>query len=78
MKPSTDTLVEHCFPKMTIKAFVISCDMATLSSILAWRIPGTGKPGGQHRVEVTQSWTQLKRLNSSNSDISEACHSIKR
>ena len=31
-------------------------DMATQSSILAWRIPGTGEPGGlpsmgSHRVE---------------------------
>ena len=31
-------------------------EMATLSSVLAWRIPGTGKPGGlpsmgSHRVE---------------------------
>ena len=36
--------------------------MATHSSILAWRIPGTGEPGG-----VAQSWKQLKRLGSSNS-----------
>ena len=38
--------------------------MATHSSVLAWRIPGTGKPGGlpslgSHRV------TRLKRLSSS-------------
>ena len=37
-------------------------EMATLSSVLAWRIPGTGDPGG-----VTQSRTQLKRLSSSSS-----------
>ena len=30
-------------------------DMATHSSVLAWRIPGTGEPGG-----LTQSWTRLK------------------
>ena len=24
--------------------------MATRSSVLAWRIPGTGEPGGLHRV----------------------------
>ena len=34
--------------------------MATHSSILAWRIPGTGEPGGQlsmgsHRVEHNRS-----------------------
>ena len=34
--------------------------MATHSSVLAWRIPGTGEPGG-----LPQSWTQLKRLSSS-------------
>ena len=54
MKAITDPLV-HCFPKMTIRAFVVSCDMAAHSSILAWRIPEMGKPGGQlsmgsHRV----------------------------
>ena len=40
-------------------------EMATHSSVLAWRIPGTGEPGGllsmgSHRV-------RLKRLSSSNS-----------
>ena len=30
-------------------------EMATHSSVLAWRIPGTGEPGG-----VTQSRTRLK------------------
>ena len=25
-------------------------EMATHSSVLAWRIPGTGEPGGSHRV----------------------------
>ena len=34
--------------------------MATHSSILAWRISGTGEPGG-----VIQSRTLLKRLSSS-------------
>ena len=33
-------------------------EMATHSSVLAWRIPGTGKPGGLHGV--TQSRTRLK------------------
>ena len=36
--------------------------MATHSSVLAWRIPGTGEPGG-----VAQSRTRLKRLSSSSS-----------
>ena len=34
--------------------------MATHSSVLAWRIPGAGEPGG-----VAQSQTRLKRLSSS-------------
>ena len=43
-------------------------EMATHSSVLAWRIPGTGEPGGfpsmgSHRVG--QSQTRLKRLSSS-------------
>ena len=42
-------------------------EMATPSSVLAWRIPGTGEPGGL-LCGVTQSWTQLKRLSSSSLD----------
>ena len=34
-------------------------EMANHSSVLAWRIPGTGEPGGLLYV-VTQSQTQLK------------------
>ena len=37
--------------------------MATHSSILAWRIPGMGEPGGLPSMG-SQSWTQLKRLSS--------------
>ena len=40
--------------------------MATHSSVLAWRIPGTGEPGGLPSMG-SQSWTQLKRLSSSSS-----------
>ena len=39
--------------------------MAAHSSVLAWRIPGTGEPGGLPSLGVTQSWTRLKRLSSS-------------
>ena len=43
-------------------------EMATHSSVLAWRIPGTGEPGGLHRVYgVAQSRTRLKRFSSSSS-----------
>ena len=40
--------------------------MAPHSSVLAWRISGTGEPGGLPVYGVTQSWTRLKRLSSSN------------
>ena len=42
-------------------------EMATHSSILAWRIPGTGKPGGLPSYGVAQSRTRLNRLSSSSS-----------
>ena len=34
----------------------------THSSILAWRIPGTEKPGGLQSIGVAKSQTQLNRL----------------
>ena len=41
-------------------------EMATHSGVLAWRIPGTGEPGGLPSMgRVGQSRTQLKRLSSS-------------
>ena len=41
-------------------------EMATHSSVLAWRIPGTGEPGGLPAVcGVAQSRTRLKLLSSS-------------
>ena len=42
-------------------------ELAIHSSVLAWRIPGTGEPGGLPVYGVTQSWTQLKQLSSSSS-----------
>ena len=52
-------------PTMT-ERLQLEKEMATHSSVLAWRIPGTGKPGGllsmgSHRVRL------LKRLSSSSS-----------
>ena len=35
-------------------------EMATHSSVLAWRIPGTGEPGGLPSYGVAQSRTRLK------------------
>ena len=34
-------------------------EMATHSSILAWRIPRTEEPGGLQSMESRKSWTQL-------------------
>ena len=34
--------------------------MATYSSVLAWRIPGTAEPGGLLSMGVAQSRTGLK------------------
>ena len=39
-------------------------EMATHTSVLAWRIPGTGEPGGLPSMG-SQSRTRLKRLSSS-------------
>ena len=44
--------------------------MVTHSSVLAWRIPGTGEPGGLPSVGFAQSRTRLKRLSSSSSSSS--------
>ena len=41
--------------------------MATYSSVLAWRIPGMGEPGGLPVYGVAESRTRLKRLSSSSS-----------
>ena len=45
-------------------------EMATHSSVLAWRIPGTGEPGGLQSMG-SHSRTRLKQLNSSSSKHSE-------
>jgi len=38
-------------------------EMATHSSILAWRIPRTEEPGKLQSCRVSKSQTRLKRLN---------------
>ena len=43
-------------------------EMATHSSVLAWRIPGSGEPGGLPSVG-SHSRTRLKRLSNSSSKI---------
>ena len=44
-------------------------EMATHSSVLAWRIPGRGEPWWAAVYGVAQSQTQLKRLSSSSSRV---------
>ena len=44
-------------------------EMATHSSVLAWRIPGTGEPGGLPSMG-SQSRTRLKRLSSGRTKLS--------
>ena len=44
-------------------------EMATHSSVLAWRIPGMEEPGGLPSLG-SHSWTRLKRLSSSSSSSS--------
>ena len=39
--------------------FALEKEMATHSSVLAWRIPGMGEPGGLPSMGL-QSWTRLK------------------
>ena len=42
-------------------------EMATHSSVLAWRIPGAAEPWWTADYGVAQSWTRLKWLSSSSS-----------
>ena len=46
-------------------------EMATHSSVLAWRIPGTGEPWWAAVYRVAQSRTKLKQLNSNSSSRDE-------
>ena len=44
----------------TLHFHALEKEMAAHSSALAWRIPGTGEPGGLPSNGVAQSWTRLK------------------
>ena len=50
----------------TFHLHALEKEMAAHSSVLAWRIPGTGEPGGLPSMG-SQSRTRLKRLSSSSS-----------
>ena len=52
------------FP-FTFHFHALEKQMATHSSVLAWRIPGKGESGGAAIYGVTWSCTRLKRLSSS-------------
>ena len=53
----------------TFHLYALEKEMATHSSVLAWRIPGTGEPGGLPSLG-SQSRTRLKRLSSSSNSTS--------
>ena len=53
----------------TFHFHVLEKEMAAHSSVLAWRILGTGEPGGLLSMG-SQSQTRLKRLGSSSSNCS--------
>ena len=53
----------------TLYFHALEKEMAAHSSVLAWRIPGLGEPGGLPSMGVAQSWTQLKQLSSSSNSI---------
>ena len=44
----------------TFHFYALEKEMAIHSSVLAWRIPGTGEPGGLLSMGVTQSRIRLK------------------
>ena len=52
---------------LTFHFHALEKEMATHSSVLAWRIPGTGGPGGLPCMESHRFRTRLKRLSSSSS-----------
>ena len=54
----------------TFHFYALEMEMATHSSVLALRIPGTGKPGWAAVYGVAQSRTRLKQLSSSSSSSS--------
>ena len=51
-------------------------EMATHSSVLAWRIPGTEEPGGEAVYEVAQNQIRLKRLSSSSISLWPIKHTL--
>ena len=54
---------------LTFHFHALEKEVATHSSVLAWRIPGTREPGGAAVYGVAQSRTRLKQLSSSSKPI---------
>ena len=50
---------------LTFHFHALEKEMATHCSVLAWRIPGMGEPGGLLSMGLHKSWMRLKRLSSS-------------
>ena len=62
----TGECIHKSSPNWTSLKLNMEKEMATHSSVLAWRIPGMGEPGGLPDVYgVAQSQTRLKQLSSS-------------
>ena len=57
----------------TFNFHALEKEMATHFSVLAWRIPGTGEPGGLLSMGRTESDT-LKRLSSGSVSKESACN----
>ena len=53
--------------KSWTRVLLLEKEMATHSSVLAWRTPGKGEPGGLPSMGLHRVKTRLKRLSSSSS-----------
>ena len=56
----------------TFHFYALEKEMATHSSVLAWRIPGTGEPWWAAVYGVAQTRTRLKQISSSSSSSSSS------
>ena len=60
----------------TFHLHALEKEMATHSSVLAWRIPGTGEPDGLLSMGLHRVGTRLKRLSSSSSSMQSYCRPV--
>ena len=77
----TRAISEFSVDRTTVWIFLImqnlNIEMATHSSVIPWRIPGTWGAWWAAINGVTQSWTQLKWLSSSSSSQWNICTMFK-